>query len=310
MLKRGAFLTNSENNSHPVPKQKGQRNGFWLFLLSMVISFCILGSAFLIFLYYTRANGVVEEKQDVPYISEYHPSIEENMTLLFLGCETPESSPELILLFKYNAPKGTIHAVSLPPSLLCETTNGRLDTIQGQYDYAGIGGGVEALELTLGLKIDRYIRAQRLGISNLADFLGGVPYKLAHPRDIGDETLMAGEQLLDGRRLTALFFADASEEALVPDTKLQAELLSILISGGLKSFSPTRYSSLSTALFYNCETSMSQYDFALRQEGFLNSIKKESLKTNTRSLQGTYNSDYTSFYPNEQSLKEIKEFLK
>lgn len=290
-------------------RRKGRYNGFWLFLLSMIISFCILGCLFLGLLYYTRTNGVLEPQEDIPYISEYHPSKDENMTVLLMGCETPESPPELFVLFKYDAPRGRLRCITFPSALICKTSQGREDTLAGQYDYSGIGGAVDALGKLLDIEIDRYMRVQRLGLSNIVDFFGGVPYNLTTPREIGEETLLAGEQLLDGRRLSALCFADASEKAPLPDCGLQAELTSLLIKSGFSEFSPTKYSALSNSVFYNSETNITQYDFALRQEGFLNSIKKESLEIGEYSLKGLYSSDYSAFYPNMQSLKEVKEFL-
>lgn len=282
-------------------------HGAFVFLISMLIGFAVLGGLMLAFISYTKTHVADIKEENIPYISEHRPSKEESMSLLLLGCEKAESEPALSLLIKYDAPKGILTAVICPSATVATKNSGRTDSIKGHYSYEGIGGSVEAASALFETDIDRYIRVQKTGIANMVDFFGGVPFDVKSGIRNESETILKGEQLLDGRRFCSLIFHEP--KAGVQNTAVQAELLKALLNRGLSKELADKYDALSSAIFYNFETNINHHDFAKRKTGFLNLLKLDSLVIRTYELKGIYKNGYELFIPNAQSLKQIKEAL-
>ncbi len=263
----------------------------------------VLGSVFLVILILSKSNNVNVKQEAIPYISEYHPSREESLAVLFLGCEEAESLPDVAVLLYYDAPQGIIYPIVLP-TITVSTVNQKTDTLQGHYDYEGMRGGVNAIKSLFEIELDRYARLQKVGASNIVDFFGGIPYNLPYDRIIGNETILKGEQLLDGRRVSSLLFSKNKNGSC--DCKLQSELISKLLEQGFDKNLVEKYTSFVSAVFYNSETNLNQYDFAKRQTGFLNRLKLDSMVITEIIVEGEYNSNFTSFYPSKESIEKVK----
>lgn len=272
------------------------------FAISLIVSFCILGGFYMLMLTYQRDKLASEEQEGVPYSgdnrSDYHPGKGESLTLLLLGVSEPASLPEISALFYYNAPQGSLSIITLPAATVCENKAGRIDSLRGHYDYEGLAGGVNAINGLFSIESEKYIRMQKIGFANMTDFFGGLPH----------ETESGEEILLDGRRLSDMIFAEAAKPH-TSNPAVQAELMSLLLKKGFTSTLLPQYEAFINAVFYNAETNLNQTDLARRQTGFLSRIKQDSLIIKNYTLKGKYNSDYSAFYPNEESLKEIKEVL-
>lgn len=288
-------------------ERSGEKSGSALiFILSFVISFCILGSMFYIFFVYVNSRDAGVKQENIAYESDYHPKRSENLTLLLLGCDKPESLPGLTAVVHYSATQGVLSFAAVPPTAVV-SLDGRSDTIAGHYDYEGTRGAVKAVEKLLGIEFNGCFRMQRSGIISLADFFGGLPFTVKEDKILDGQTIFKGEQLLDGRRIAALIFEKTKG---VTNPKLQSELIGALLKKGMKPSLYDKYENFVDALFYNCETDLSRYDFLRRQTGFLNYIKADKLEVKWVFLQGRYNSDYSAFYPNETSLAETVELFK
>lgn len=287
---------NSENRSH---------SGF-VFLVSFIVSLCILGSLFYIFFVYMQARQAQTKPEDIPYISDYHPHISENLTVMLYGCDRAESLPTLTAVIKYDAQQGVVFVVVLPASTVC-TMGGRVGSISELYDYGGVYCGIGGVENLLNIKIDGYIRIQRKGVANMADFFGGLPYTIKQEKTVDGQRFFAGEQTLDGRRIASLIFEEVKPGTANP--AIQQELIGDLLKRGFNKDLSERFQTLAAAVFYNCETGLSQYDFIKRQTGFTNRLKLDSMVVNSAELKGSYNKSYDKFYPNEQSLSDICELL-
>lgn len=282
------------------------KNGAYVFFITLIISFMVLSSIFLLVLIFSKTDNASVKQEDIPYISDYSPSIDESLAILLLGCEEPQSLPDFSLLVYYDAPHGIVYSIALP-SVAVSASSERTDTLQGHYDYAGLHGCMNGVKAMLGIELDRYARFQKAGISNMVDLLGGIPYTLPANITIGNEKLLQGEQLLDGRRVSSLVFAKDDHGS--PNTALQSEMLAKLLEQSFDDTLVEKYDSLVSNIFLNCETNLNQYDFAKRQTGFLNKLRLDSLVIEEIIVKGEYNSDFTEFYVSEESIEEIKKLI-
>lgn len=256
---------------------------------------------------YTQTEVVDKNKENIPYISDYHPSRDEDLTILVLGCELPTSTPSLAILLDYNAPEGELNIISLPTSLVCTTSADRVDTLVGHYNYEGIRGCVDAVSNLFSIKDCKYIRIQQNGISNMVDFFGGLPYTITTYKEIAEQQFFPGEQLLDGRRFSTLLLEITPMG--ITDNSTQANLVYDLLKRGLSLSLVDKYDSFIKAIFYNCETDLNQLDFAKTKTGFLNRLKLQTLILNKHSLKGDYHNNYSNFTPSPDSFNSISKLL-
>ena len=274
-----------------------------VFVITFIISLTILGSIFLVVLILSKANNVNISQEDVPYISEYQPSDEESLGLLLLGCEQADSLPDVAVLFYYNAPQGRIYPIVVPTVTVAQV-NGRVDTIQGHYDYAGTRGGVQAVQSAFGIELDRYAQLQKIGVSNVVDFFGGLSYNLPYDTMIGTEQFLKGEQLLDGRRVSAFIFNKVNYALC--DYQLQSEIITKLLVQNLDANFIDNHPNFIDLIFNNCETNLNQHDFTSRKTSITNQLLLAQIEVSNLEIEGDYNTDFTEFYPSAKSIEDVR----
>lgn len=282
--------------------------GIWIFWTSLCVTMVVLGALLLGLLMLMKTSQPTDRAQEnVPYFREDDkPGKRENLQAILFGCREAESLPELVEVLFYDAPNSELTILLLPPETVC-TLNGRTDTLQGHYDYEGMSGGVKAVKALLGADIDRYLRIQKKGIANLCDYLGGIEYEVAEDDVIDGQHILAGRQLLDGRRFASFLFRTDEFEKV--DVASQAEFTDKLLASGLKQQATEDYAGLVSAVFYNCETNLNQYDFAIRQQSFTAYLSLDKLSLHVRFLEGNFNADHTEFSPAAESLDEISKLF-
>lgn len=260
----------------------------------------------LFFLYKKTTN--VEIKQDnIEYDSNYISKKSESMSMVLMACEKINLPPQFILLLNYDAPNSKIYITVLPPNAV-STVNVREDTIIGHYDYEGIRGGVNAVKSLLLIDVDRYARLDRTGVANLVDFLGGIEFDVREEvvfvdADGNKEEFFKGKQLLDGRRVSALLFNKKENKNI--DINLQSEISTHLFNQKFNKKLSPKLSNFVSAFFYNAETNINQYDFAIRQKGLEDKLKKDALKIETLTIDGEYIDEGERFIPNNKSIETI-----
>lgn len=303
------------------------KKGVGVFLLSLTIAFVLIGGIFMLFYKYIQTVGVSDGKKDVPYKADtknnqYIPKKEESMNLLLIGCEEIHLAPKMMMVITYNAVEGELMLTPLPPSAVA-TVGVREDTLSGHYDYEGIRGGVNAVKSLLVTDIDRYARLDKAGIADLIDFLGGIECELKAGvvctyEDGSTEVLSRGKQLLDGRRAAALMLCNSAQYSSTEDEYeknslilRQGELSSRLLRQRMNSRLCGKLPDLIQAFFYNAETNLNQYDFAIRQKGLDKLLDEHRLTIVLNSLKGEQVKDYSSnnFVPDNQSIRELSRIL-
>lgn len=276
------------------------RKGTWTFLISLFISFIILSIVFSLFFLYSKLQEADSSLDNIPFAEVYKPKRDESINVVIIGCNQLNVAPTLFNMLTYDAPNGTISITTLPPSALA-TVGIKTDTLVEHYDYEGVRGGVNAVKNLLLADVDRYVRIDKQGITNLVDYLGGLEYDLVESVICGDEIFSPGKQLLDGRRVASLLLDESvSEQSRI---SLQRELTKTIFDQRLTKTLVKKYAGLVSAFFDNCETNLNQYDFAVRQKGLIQCFENDSLVVNEIGIVGDYNFSDTEFTPTDESLQ-------
>jgi len=281
------------------------KKGFMVFMISGLVTTIVLGGIFSVVLLYNKTKLANIKQEKVEYVSEYIPRAQENINILVIGCEEINLPPSFMIVFSYDAVKGSLYVTPLPCTMKA-TVGVREDTINGHYDYSGTHGGVSAAESALLIDIDRYVRLDKAGIEKLIDFCGGVEYEIEKPITLKNEQLQAGKQLLDGRRVSALLFCENEHKSSI---EWQAEITTLLINQKLGQKLVADYDNFVSTFFAVSETNMNQYDFALRKKGIQDRLGKRNLNTTSLVIKGEESSEDNCFIPEETSQRKTIEAL-
>lgn len=252
-------------------KPKKDKKAISVFFISFAVSFVILMCVFLIFfiLGTSKDRKASAVKDGVPYYSDYVATEEENINMLVLGCEKTESEPSFLLFASYDAVRSTITFQELDPTQFVSYKD-RVDTLGGHYNRQGITGCVNAAEQQLGVTIDKFVRINAVAIANMVDYLGGIQYEFKKQIICKGQTFTEGKQTLDGRRVATILLDDANPQ-------IKQALIESYFAQHFNKQLADRFGKYVTAFFYNAETNFNQYDFAIRQKGFLNALYKSTL---------------------------------
>lgn len=274
--------------------------GVGIFVSALCASLVVLGAVFLALTVTLRESGGTAAGSEPPVSSESPEKLrEQNLAWVLIGCREAADEPGFLLAGYYDAEAGSLSAVVIPPQTAA-TQAGRTDTLVGHYEYEGVRGGVNGVKSLLDADILRYFRITQSGIAALTDFLGGVDYRLEEDTVMDGQTFLAGDQLLDGRRLAAFLFG--RERLGVTDALLSAELTGRLFEEGLSEELSDRVYPFISLLLEQTETNLSQYDLVMRAERLGALLAAGELRVEVRALEGEYNADRSVFTPSADSL--------
>lgn len=278
-------------------EDKKSKKGLKIFFITLSVAFVLLMCIFLLFFLF-GSFGISEQanvnQDEVPYVIDYIPKSQENINILIIASEEIELTPSMFMVFKYDAINAEISLVPLVNDTVLNK-GVKKTTIQKEYDYEGIHGATKAVETLLLCEIDRYIRVNSQGVANLIDYLGGVKYDFTEGINCKDIWFTEGKQLLDGRRVASIICNQ-------DDLYIKADVLKTFFSQHFNK--DLEYNKFASAIFYNVETNLNQYDFAMRQKGAIAAMGNETLSIILSELNGEYN-QYDEFIANKESLEQV-----
>ncbi len=274
-----------------------------LFLISLCVTLVTLGTILVLFiavwLPITR-----EKSHEQPAVHPLTATEDEALSVLMIASPSVSVSPAFLALFSYQPMKKRFDTILLSPYLLCSSV-GRTDTLAGHYAYGGILGLRRAISELLGHEPDRYLRTDQDGFSALLDMGGGISCTISSAFSIGEEHFFPGEQQLSGRKLSTLLFQAEAEKSALPDISAQADWTSRILPSCIQAIKHS-YDSFSSLIFSKCETTLTQYDFLLRQSYFTGGAftVQEPIV-----IDGAHHPDIMAVSPDKSALSSAKHAL-
>ena len=140
----------------------------------------------------------------------YYPKSSDALTLLTAVRREEGDAPAILVLLKFDPSNGKIVISAIPPETMVEDA-GRFDAVSAVWKREGAQRAARALETALYLSIDRWLDLEGEGFVSLADTVGAVDYMLESPLILNGMTAIEkGRQVLDGRRILSILFAEGS----------------------------------------------------------------------------------------------------
>lgn len=275
------------------------RQSYRLFWKTFLISVVSLGVIFAVFYFVTLrpAKNVSQQQVSIPIEESYTPSISDNQNILVIGCDERSEPAKFFLLLRFDAEENCCYITPLPPEAEA-TVNVKTMTLSEHYDYGGSEYAITAAENMFLIHIQKYIRVDKISLSALVDYFGGMEIQLSQKAETENYQFENTKQRVDGARMAELL--------LLGDTKLNSELVSAFINQCLNESLIEKRQSFYSILFNQCDTNFTSLDLSNLTTPIKRFFSKKENKSVMLLLDGEYFEDGSHFTANEQSIQEIK----
>lgn len=280
-------------------KQHGSRTFFLSFFLSFLIFGIIFLAAYLLVI--KPETPVDSSNSDVLIEDEYLPDEKDDMSVLLVGCKEQNLTPQFYMLMKFDAVREQVEIVPLPKEAYV-TVNVKTKTLEGHYTFGGVRNAVNAAANLFLIDVDRYIRIDQAGIKTMVDYFGGFRFTLQSSVKTDSYDLKAGEQLLDGNRV--------SELLMKGEPGLNAELMAAYFSTCWNRDSLSRLKHYTQTLFEVSDTDLTREDIQFQINPINQLFRKEGDKTEVFYLEGSYSQKRDIFTPDKDSVERIAEVFR
>lgn len=199
------------------------------FLLTFLTAAAVLSiiAGIAIYMIGIRTVPLVPEPNVRIPTTNYTPQSYDNLSVLLIGCEENDT-PKAFLLMKFDAVRGAIPVLLLPPQLLVDGS-GKKMVLENVYKQQGAQGTKMILEANLGITIDRYAQVDSESFIQIADTIGSIEYTM--PTDLiiraenGQVTIRAGNQLLDGKKIAGIIASSSYTQEDLERLKTASDLV-------------------------------------------------------------------------------------
>ncbi|WP_251515919.1 LCP family protein [Staphylococcus sp. Marseille-Q6910] len=249
--------------------------------------------------------------------SKIDPS-KDPFTILFLGIDensgreengqtTEHSRSDAMILSTFNADKNRIRLLSIPRDTVSYIPKvGYYDKITHAHVFGGPTSSMDAVEATLNVPVDYYIRINMDAFVDAVDELGGikydVPYNLDEPNtnDDGNIKVKKGYQTLNGDQALAVARTRHHDSDLKRGER-QMELIKILFAKAQQTNSFDKLDNVISIVGKNSKHNFSQKEM----EGFVSTYMRHDMDIKSKQLKGK--DDYLKgIYYYNPSIKSIQ----
>lgn len=161
-------------------KKKRKKKGIAIpFLATILVSLIVIGVP--VFKYYQQLTYEEEVPENEDALGNYKPVSSDSTTILFIVDLDDTDGQDTFMLLRAMPIVDTFACVPIANSTLATFENSS-DTVGNIYLKNGVSGVRTAIENTLEVKIDKYVRLNEQSFQKVCDILGGVNYYV--PADV------------------------------------------------------------------------------------------------------------------------------
>lgn len=245
--------------------------------------------------------------ESLPTPTNYTPEKYDNLTMLLVINDELAKSPYSFILLRFNPSAGKIPVLLIPSHALLDD-GGKRALVSEVQAKKGTAGTKMALEGSLGVSIDRYMKLSAKDFAEIADMAGGIEYNL--PEDIkiitpvGEITVNSGLQILDGHKLASILCMSGDD---LSKNRLASDLFSAFINNKLLNLTGEKAEGMFTRALNLSETDLSFVDIEARKRPmrFLRDLQVEPAYT--VSVSGALNQAGNTFTMDKSSMQIIRE---
>ncbi len=283
-----------------------QKKDQQLFAMGFAITFFVFSLLAVGTVFYLNPLPPGGFSSSAPSDQPYLPTTEEDLTLLFLACPTPEENPSVYLLVGFKPFAGKIPILPL----LGDTQvvwQGQAATLDSVYEQGGAQEAAKALSSFLEIPVDRYYAIARENLIQAVDAIGQVSYQLPYPVTLREYdnivTIEAGNQLLDGRRMAQLAIYDSYPGGETERLNIAAEMAEAFVNQHLSLALSPNGGELAAGLLNLAQTNLTATDLEARGQALEFLAQLQTQPGKAIPLLGSYDTGAGFFLPDSQTIK-------
>lgn len=248
-------------------RQKWKRN-WYIYVITFIVTSFIAGLTVS-----ALWDTFFPEKAETVYsggVTTSLPDASNNLTALVMLSEYKGGTPEHYSIINYRPGEEIIMCVPLKNETAMNLGSST-SALSEVYLQNGIAGVTYAIEATLGVKCDFYVKFDKSSFIDLIDETGtitmNIPYDISD--DEGEVIFKSGSHSLDGEELFRYLYLQKA----TPDNDYKSVVVGSIemafFNSSLKNLSATVFQSLATKIINTTDTNFTLEDYRKRQQAIL-----------------------------------------
>ena len=242
----------------------------------------------------------------------YLPTDEDALTCLFIGTDNTGEEASTFILVRFDPAGGKIPVIVFPKETAV-LNNGKYQPIDEVFRFGGSLVVREALAVTLGVDIDRYVRMRRDAFITAAGAVGSVefdlPTELTLDRSGTKMVLSPGKQLLDGQQAAEIIGSGAYKNGERERCRVTGELTSAIINQRMDICLSTVVDGVFEKIINIIATDITNPDYANRKPAAEYLARMQQNPACAIEAAGAYDSDGETFSLSDTFLARISQEL-
>ena len=291
-----------------------KKDRFRSFALAFGLSFVLLSVIMMLIVLVVQPviNPQAQQEPQTQPQSAWRPPAVDTFTLAVMGSADKSAAPFSVLLIRFNPQYGQIPLTVLPMQSQV-TLQAEKTTLAQVYEKSGGKGVREALQETLGVKVDRYVRLEKAPFLRIAEKVGSVvfevPYDISYSKDGYEITIPAGERQLDGQDVANILGWPELTSDPEKNSQLAGELIAAIINQNKSCAFLDTSPSLFKFIINLIDTDINYSDYEQRQKSanFLAGLEADA--AGNLPLSGSLSEEDGSFLLSENYLSMLRQYF-
>ena len=246
---------------------KRRKSNWYIYFITFVITSALAAMILSIFW-----DVIFPEKEASNYsgISGDIPDASNNMKILFMLSEEKAGAPNRYLLMSYQPADEAIICIPIRPDMEAVVGN-RRGTLAQLYSNGGVQTIMYAIEGTIGVKCDSYVKFDRDSFVSMIDTMGKVTVSCAYDVLAADGSVMfeAGSHQMNGTNLYTYINYDNPAYGNDYQSLVLGSAAVSIFNSNLHGLSSTVIQSYFTKLMNTTDNNLALEDYTKRQQAFL-----------------------------------------
>ncbi len=286
-----------------------RKSNWYIYLIAFGITIAFVVVAIFSFRWYLfpeqsesvglTTSGDIEEN--------FKPNSSHNFVMMTMLSDKAEDSPDLFIMYAYNAVNNEICLIPLPIGISIEL-NGR--TLSNIYTAQGGDAVIKAVEEAIGVTCQSFVKMDRKGFIDFSTAFGNVEFNVDKTLVINDgdtvDTINAGEQLFSSDRLFGYIMKAEFDGGELNRYNYVCEILTEFINQNYRNIDSSLMDLLYNMAISDSDTDLSSEMYTSRKAALLNTIEYGNEPAVYYIPYGEYTDD-GGFRISENSITSIKQ---
>ena len=247
--------------------RKRRKSNWYIYFITFIIASALAAMIMSIF---WDVIFPEREKSNYSGISTDIPDASNNMKILFMLSDEKAGAPNRYLIMSYQPADETIICIPIRSDMKA-TVGTRTGTLSQLYSSGGVQTIMYAIEGTMGVKCDNYVKFDRDSFVSMMDTLGRVSVSCAYDVLSNDGSVLfeAGSHLMNGNNLYNYINYDNPSYGDDYQSLVLGSVAVSIFNSNLHGLSATVIQSYFTKLMNTTDSNLALEDYTKRQQAFL-----------------------------------------